>query len=305
MPCETSRSHDEEMFSQIETDIVTLKARYKIPICLSGYFNAHTGQDDDFINPDDFLVDITGCDMLGEEIMKPCKELLNPNLTFYIYNQEKAEVNRNGKQLWFLCQGLDLRIVNERLGSDKYLGGSTCQKTNGSVIEYVIVCEDMLPYVSDFNTEMFDSCMSDVHSPLEFVLVFNHCDKTVGNTECLEEDRSVLISHDSLPNVKRKSNALQNMKFQWNAKLAVEFQNVISDIDFTILTNKLYILSQNITEDGKNKLSQCLNAKILETATKAGFYKEMNTSNHKKAKAKSPSPPWFDHECSERRAKIL
>ena len=149
MPCETSRFYDEEMFSQIENDIVTLKARYKIPICLSGDFNAHTGQDDDFINPDDFLADITGCNMLGEEIMKSCNEL-NPNFTCYRYSQDKAEVNRNGKQLLSLCQGLNLKIVNGRLGSDKYLGGSTCQKTNGSVIDYVIVCEDMLPYVSDF-----------------------------------------------------------------------------------------------------------------------------------------------------------
>ena len=52
MPCEPSRSHDEQMFSQIENDIVTLKARYKIPICLSGDFNAHRGQDD-FNNPDE------------------------------------------------------------------------------------------------------------------------------------------------------------------------------------------------------------------------------------------------------------
>ena len=28
---------------------------------------------------------------------------------------------------------------------------------------------------------------------------------------------------------------------------------------------------------------------------KTGVYKEINTSNHKKAKVKSPSPPWFDH----------
>ena len=301
MPCETSRFYDDEMFSQIENDIVTLKARYKIPICLSGDFNAHTGQDDDFINPDDFLADITGCDMLGEEIMKSCNEL-NPNFTCYRYSQDKAEVNRNGKQLLSLCQGLNLKIVNGRLGSDKYLGGSTCQKTNGSVIDYVIVCEDMLPYVSDFNIEMFDSCMSDVHSPLEFVLVFNHCDETVGNKECFEEDRSVLISqHGRLPNVNKKSNGLPNMKFQWNAELAIEFQNVISNTDFTNLSDQLDTLSQNITEDGVNQLCQCLNEKMIETATKAGVYKEMNTSNHKKGKVKSPSPPWFDHECLERR----
>ena len=123
----------------------------------------------------------------------------------------------------------------------------------------------MLPYVSDFNIEMFDSCMSDVHSPFEFVLVFNHCDKTVCNTECLEEDRSVINSqYDRLPNENKKSNDLPNMKFQWNAELAIEFQNVTSDIDLTNLSNQLGILSQNITEDGINQLCQCLNEIIIQ-----------------------------------------
>ena len=37
---------------------------------------------------------------------------------------------------------------------------------NCSVVDYCIVSECILPCVSDFSVDIFDPCMSDVHSPI-------------------------------------------------------------------------------------------------------------------------------------------
>ena len=112
-----------------------MKVKYNLPICLAGDFNAHTGIKNDFLEQDNLLADLFGCEELSENSSMNCS-LLNGGFTANRYNQDTSDINRNG-------QALNLRIVNGRFGSHKYFGGQTTYSSDASVIDYVIVCERM------------------------------------------------------------------------------------------------------------------------------------------------------------------
>ena len=69
------------------------------------------------------MADITGCEILRDSIFLN-GQVVNNLFTQFRYNQDLSDVIRNGKGL--LCQPLDFRIVNGRMGTDKYIGRSTC-----------------------------------------------------------------------------------------------------------------------------------------------------------------------------------
>ena len=85
-------------------------------------------------------------------------------------NQDN-KIDTYGRNLIKLCKDLDLKIVNGNFGSDASLGSFTCHKKNKtklnqSVVDYCIVSKCMIPSISDFFVDVFDPCMSDVHSPI-------------------------------------------------------------------------------------------------------------------------------------------
>ena len=62
---------------------------------------------------------------------------------------------------------MNLKIVNSRYGSDTGVGNLTCHKPTGkSCVDYCIISDCLLPFISDFCVDAFDRCMSDVHSPI-------------------------------------------------------------------------------------------------------------------------------------------
>ena len=84
-----------------------MKVRYNLPICLTGDFNAHTGIKNDFLEQDNLLADLFGCEELSENSSMNCS-LLNGGFPAYWYNQDTSGINRNGKQLLSMCQALNL-----------------------------------------------------------------------------------------------------------------------------------------------------------------------------------------------------
>ena len=69
------------------------------------------------------------------------------------------------------CKSFDLKIVNGRLGKDREIGEYTCTKTMRgrpacSAVDYAIVSDCLAPCVTDFSVDIFDKCLSDVHSPI-------------------------------------------------------------------------------------------------------------------------------------------
>ena len=284
MPCETSRFYFDEAFEQIEKDIVDIRIRYNLPICISGDFNAHTKIELDIVEHDSTVAELTGCDLLG----KNTNELLSnqsPFLTTYRYNQDTSSINRNGKKLLALCKSLEFKIMNGRLGADKHLGKPTCFKSNApSVIDYVIACDKMLKHMYDFHVSMFDECISDYHAPIDFTIL----DKNYISEEVNDSNSS--IENDSTETCTR-----QSLIFKWSNDEAAAFKDHLDNENFDTLHNELNNVANNPTQDGIDNLCSHLNNVIIEVAKKAGAYTEKRTRKNKRIKRQSL--PWFDKDC--------
>ena len=271
MPFDTSRFHFDDAFGQIEQDILNLKIKYDLPICLAGDFNAHTGNTSDFLEQDKLLADLTGCEELGKDKIKNCS-LLNSGFTVHRYSQDVSLINRNGKNLLSMCQTLNLRIVNEY----------------GSVIDYFIVCENMLSFVSGFHIEMFDPCLSVLHCPVEFELSVTIPTKPASNDgnhylpeySSLNNSESVSPSYENTPeNVAHEAdNILPQLNFKWSNEIAADFQDLAADTYVNDLYMKLDKLSNNTSQTGMNDLCQQLSQKIIVTAKQVGECKEVKKS---------------------------
>ena len=66
MPYENSRFYVNDVFQDMENDMVELKVRYDLPVCILGDFNAHPQLMNDFIDFDHETAVFTGCDLLVE-----------------------------------------------------------------------------------------------------------------------------------------------------------------------------------------------------------------------------------------------
>ena len=298
IPCDNSRFHFDDAISQIEKDIIELKCRYNLPICLLGDFNAHTKQADDIVDFNDMAAEITGCDYLYESESLSCNDL-NANFTNHRYSQDTSEVNKNGQNLLSLCQSLDFRIVNGRVGADKYRGNPTCHKNGASsVIDYAIANEQMIPYINDFCVELFDPCLSDVHSAITCTISNNTpslpCHNVYGTRPFLEDP--------TIENEENDSVGFQKFIFRWTPETATAYEYEISNIEpeFEVLCNHLHDLNKNVSQSGINELCEKLNNTMIDVAKKVGAYKVPRTSTSH-TKPRRTSPPWFDHECAKKR----
>ena len=125
VPCESSRFYYNEIFEEIENDILEIRSRLNLPICLLGDFNAHTNTQIDILQTDVSTANMTGCNILQEtQVLEAIN--VNRNLTCTRYNQDSMALNKNGKRLISLCKSLDFFILNGRLGNDKFIGRQTC-----------------------------------------------------------------------------------------------------------------------------------------------------------------------------------
>ena len=84
-----------------------------------GDFNAHTKLANDFLEADDTIAKMTGCDLFESTTSVDLCQI-NPDFTWHSYNKDLSDVNRNDKSLISICQALVFKIINGRTGSDKY-----------------------------------------------------------------------------------------------------------------------------------------------------------------------------------------
>ena len=288
IPCETSPFFNKDAFIELENDVLELKVRYeKLPVLLAGDINGHTGTADDHIDGDDTVAEITGCEVLNSSNSIRCSEL-NSNCADSRYSQDTHKLNKNGAGLLSFCKSTNFRIVNGRIGRDKGLGLSTCHKTeNPSVIDYLIVSEDMLPYISDFNVEMFDNNISDVHSPIEFTISYN---ENLPSSAPSSEENVDVVTEIPLP----------CMKFQWSNDIANDF-NETSNRLFLEASDRLeniLKLQERITKEDVETLCTGLEDILINSAHSTGAYKEMKPRTGKKRRKRQP---WLDQDAIQRR----
>ena len=75
--------------------------------------------------------------------------------------------NKYGVCLVSLCQNTDTIIVNGRVGKDKNVEEFTSKER--SVVDYIIISQDMFHYVEDFKVIEMANLLSDIHRPVRLL----------------------------------------------------------------------------------------------------------------------------------------
>ena len=162
----------DEVLENIQSDArLFLSKNSSVIMC--GDFNARTGSENDYI-PNDTndehvpLYDDYECDLN-----------IDPR------NSMDKKVDQRGKQLLEFCISTKMRMLNGRMLGDSN-GKFTCIKSTGqSVVDYVIVSEDLLRKILYFKVSDFKSTLSDCHCMLSYgLLTTYYCNNNISDNEC-------------------------------------------------------------------------------------------------------------------------
>ena len=261
IPGYNSKFSDENDFDKISEDVLSLREKYNCPFILMGDFNSRTG------NLSDSLKNVIG---------QP----------FPRTSQDK-KIDTYGRNLIKMCDILNLKIINGCFGSDRDTGNFTCHKKNRSnlncsVVDYCIVSECILPCVSDFSVDIFDPCMSDVHSPI-----------------CLDIKNVPIVKNaHHLP---KETCARIPFKSSWKQESQEQYVNAFVGDDIMQLSENILSqqLSPNPTQHEIDKLVTDLTSVIVTPAKKVGLVKKIRVKNTNPRK--SPKQSWFNSECESKR----
>jgi hypothetical protein len=292
IPGENSVFHDADCYEDIEKDIVFLNANYADSgIVLLGDFNSRTGLCDDFVCLENEIISAGGLD--GESYNN--KDLLESiGVTTERFNLDTVS-NNNGKCLIDLCRSFDLKVVNGRFGTDKGIGKFTCHTPNGrSVVDYAIVSTCLLSLISNFNVDVLDKCMSDVHSPISLSL--SHI-----------VDRTAHVGVHVV-NDDAKFPQVQPVISKWKAELQCDYLNAFSQHDITKLENSIHsTCPADVTQTCIDVLFQDLCDIYINPAESVGLCKKVQNKGRPKGPnvRKFSKQTWFDSKCEVKRKEYL
>ena len=165
LPCEGSFYHNSDVFDSLIQDVIDIKCRYNVPLCLIGDLNARTGVLADYFEQEnDEVSDLIGLNFCRDNDLSTLNNSYVPTSR---WNMD-LQVNDNGNKLLEMCKSLDLAIVNGRLGEDGGFGNFTCYNKNGgrSTIDYFLISHELWHSLQNFKVDLFDKCLSDAHCPI-------------------------------------------------------------------------------------------------------------------------------------------
>jgi len=303
IPHEGSPHHNNEIFDDIADDLLICKSKFDCPIILLGDFNSRTGHVSDFVSFEDIIVDDCGIEIAGNDSFTTKHNLELLNITTDRYNLD-GTTNNNGHKLIDLCKDLNLNIVNGRFGSDHGVGNFTCQTSAGkSVVDYAITSPLLLSKIVDFYIDVYDACLSDVHSAVCLTINFDTNYTNVNNeaqaastvdSDIENNDSETATNYNYVP-----------LKSIWNSSLANEYtksfcKNNIDRLDREVNRIDYNNTSQTEIDTVVNQLSDI----FVETAKVVGICKETHKHSkqlHTKYKP-NISKPWFDKKCEQMRS---
>ena len=289
IPHESSPYFSPCIFENIVDDILSLQANHDCPILMIGDFNSRTGHLKDFISYEDNV--LRGCDIDNQYI-----ELLSSNIgsdEYPLMNRVNVDshVNNNGRRLIDICCDLSLRIVNGRFGYDKGTGDYTCVTHNGSsTIDYAICSPALLKSISNFVVDELDTCLSDVHKPLQIMLEFN--ETHLKNPDKCNTNTNVNVStcHEST-------------RTAWDPLKAHDYLDKLDGYDLEALQVKSNTLktSTNVEQNGVDEFCKDLCSLYFKCAKEIGITKTCSTNVPRKEAHQKESKPWFTKECKIKR----
>ena len=249
-----------EIFDSLNKDIAEYSNHGKI--ILSGDFNCRTGEHADHII-NDTLFNRADNNILPETYTCD-KELVRKNCD--------KTINSQGKLLLETCIGTKLRILNGRFLGDS-LGSCTYFDVRGgcSVIDYIIVSEDIFHYISYFN----------VLPPVE---TSGHCIIRMAlniNTPIVNHDNEYLNMEFLPGNFVWDNNSHEKYTNDISSPQAIsKLANVMADVDTGGITDI-------------NQMTKQFTDIIIDTATSCVKYK-LNKKLKNKHKRKQE---WFSNNC--------
>ena len=214
-------------------------------------------------------------------------QILNSNSNVTKRSNKDQYVNNRGKRLIELCNSIDLHIMNGRYGADKGIGKTTCK--NASVVDYILISENLAPYVEKFDILEFDYIISDIHCPVN--AVFN----------------LVLEKEDDLSNKTFHTRSEHVIKYKWKSDPAASFQSNVPDecIELILHTMDRAEAEGNITADVVSKVSDDICKVLKQSATASGLSHEVKVSAKKPRRRALPHKPWYNTEYEEARRNML
>ncbi|CAG2229367.1 unnamed protein product [Mytilus edulis] len=166
-----------------------------------------------------------------------------------------CKVDSRGKQLLDLCISSKLRIVNGRLWGDSS-GKFTCIKPTGSsVVDYVVMSEDLLNTTLYFQVSDFISTLSDCHCKLSFGILASY-----------SVERQDLNQNESIfPG-----------KYIWSTKAGQKLCDALTQADAKYnIKNFLDKSFENTSEGIENAVNTCHEI-IVNAANKANSLKNLS-----------------------------
>lgn len=256
---------EDDILENIEKDIISYSRQGSIVLC--GDLNARTGSEPDFILNDTNDIHLPMYDNYNSDIIQEKR---------YSYD---TKVDSRGKQLLDLCIASKLRILNGRTWGDLN-GKYTCIKPMGnSIVDYVIMSENLLEDILFFHVHDFLSTLSDCHCKLTFGLLARY---TINEKE-------------------DETNVLFPGKYVWSENCTQIFQDTLCQPDIKRnITNFLdtkFDLSEDFIETA---VTECSNI-IDNAASKClKFRKTKNKQTHKHKHKK-----WYDCDLVQKRRILI
>ena len=280
-------------FETLYNDILDMTADYECEMCLIGDFNSKTSNFKDYLTLDSTVATETGLDE-HTNIFISDEKLTELGIPLNRINQDKAH-DAMGEKLLNFCKTSGLLIVNGRVGSDHYIGSTTCEsktKTGHcmSTIDYALASPSLFKSIHDFKVDIFDKTLSDVHCPLSITL-----------SHKVQPKKSTIQPSQSSSNntVTKKA-----FKTKWNSDKQKEFKDAF---DSDVINNIILLLDSinpEITTQGDlDEVTERIKQVYKEAGSSIGIVKvftNVNFSNGK-LKKKTSNQPWFTKECNRKR----
>jgi hypothetical protein len=130
IPPENSLYSSDECFNEIETELLDLLSN-DCTIALIGDFNSRTKNKDDYVKPDDNLLQLLYVfdDQELQNYMCDFETLENQNVPLQRISLDIANPNEFGHKLLNFDRGNSLFIANSRCGKDRGIGAVTSKYT--------------------------------------------------------------------------------------------------------------------------------------------------------------------------------
>lgn len=296
IPPDNTNYCDGDEFEFLSSQLIDLSVKYNCDACIVGDFNARTGVLKDYIDLDENVASVAGLEPENEAFISTQK-LIDLNIDPIRHNEDKVH-NSKGLKMIDFCQGTGMLIVNGRVGRDKGVGRTTCEKPTKNGItkttnDYALATHTLFKHISDFHVDILDQTLSDVHCPISLNLK-----KCSLSTDIISPTANISENSHSPENVKKE------FKVNWDNSKQNEFTNnfnleSIDNLD-QMINN---ITHDTVTQDKIDLLTKSIGEVYKESGLSAGVIKIFNNIKFSKNrfKHKSPNQPWFTKECAKSR----